>query len=77
MKLFRTAFWLGVVIYNLPNSGSESAPPESQIDGGQHLVAKAGNSRDARSSQDTLTAGDRAVRWRGSAHTRPESKRPS
>jgi hypothetical protein len=30
MKLFRTAFWLGIVIYNLPNTGSESALPASQ-----------------------------------------------
>ena len=29
MKLFRTAFWLGVVIYNLPSPASQSAPPAS------------------------------------------------
>ena len=29
MKLFRMAFWLGVVIYNLPSPASQSAAPES------------------------------------------------
>ena len=28
MKLFRTAFWLGVVIYNLPSPDSQPAAPE-------------------------------------------------
>jgi hypothetical protein len=77
MKLFRTAFWLGVVIYYLPSPGFESAPPGSQAHG-QHLSAKAANLRDvARSPQDTLTPGDRGVTWRGSVRNRPESKRPS
>jgi hypothetical protein len=77
MRLFRAAFWLGVVIYYLPNSGSQSAPPGSQAHS-QHLSAKAANSRDAmRSSQDTLTPGDRGVPWRGPVRNRPESKRPS
>jgi hypothetical protein len=31
MKLFRTAFWLGVVIYNLPSPGSQPAVPESPL----------------------------------------------
>jgi hypothetical protein len=77
MKLFRTAFCLGVVIYYLPNPGSQSAPPGPQAHG-QHLSAKAANSRDAmRASQDTLTPGDRGVPWRGSVRNRPESKQPS
>jgi hypothetical protein len=41
MKLFRTAFWLGVVIYNLPSPVSQSAAPASQLNGGQGLAAKA------------------------------------
>jgi hypothetical protein len=41
MKLFRTAFWLGVVIYNLPSPASQPAPPESQLGGSQSLAAKA------------------------------------
>ena len=78
MKLFRTAFWLGVVIYNLPNSGSQSAPPASQVHDGPHLLAKAANSRDAaQSSQDILTPRDRAVSWRGSARSRSASKQSS
>ena len=28
MKLVRLAFWLGVVIYNLPSPASQSAAPE-------------------------------------------------
>ena len=40
MKLFRMAFWLGVVIYNLPSSASKSTGPESQH-GSQGLSAKA------------------------------------
>jgi len=31
MKLFRTAFWLGVVIYNLPSPYSQPAAPESPL----------------------------------------------
>jgi hypothetical protein len=30
MKLFRTAFWLGVVIYNLPSPASQPPSAESQ-----------------------------------------------
>ena len=41
MKLFRTAFWLGVVIYNLPSPASQPAAPESRPNGGQGLAAKA------------------------------------
>ena len=41
MKLFRMAFWLGVVIYNLPSPVSQSAAPESQLNGSQGLAAKA------------------------------------
>src|SRR4051812_37035838 len=47
MKLFRTAFWLGVVIYNLPSPASQPAAPASQVHDGQRLAAKAANSRDA------------------------------
>jgi len=75
MKLFRTAFWLGIVIYNLPNTGSESALPALTDHDGQHLAAKAANSRDAvRPSQDTLAPSDREVRWRGSLRTRPSKQ---
>jgi hypothetical protein len=77
MKLFRTAFWLGVVIYNLPSPASQPAAPASQLHDGQRLAAKAANSRDAvKPSQDTLTSADRGAPWRGSARTRPVSKRP-
>jgi hypothetical protein len=75
MKLFRTAFWLGIVIYNLPNTGSESTPPASHTHEGQHLAANAANSRDAvRPSLDTLGPSDRAVRWRGSYELARQNK---
>src|SRR5262245_49576488 len=38
MKLFRTAFWLGVVIYNLPSTASQPPGPDSQPS--QGLAAK-------------------------------------
>jgi hypothetical protein len=77
MKLFRTAFWLGVVICNLPNHASQPAAPASQLPDGQRLAAKAANSRDAvKPSQDTLTSADRGAPWGGSARNRPVSKRP-
>lgn len=41
MKLFRTAFWLGVVIYNLPSPTSMPAASESKLNGSQGLAAKA------------------------------------
>jgi hypothetical protein len=41
MKLFRTAFWLGVVIYNLPSPASMPAAFESKLNGSQGLAAKA------------------------------------
>ena len=41
MKLFRMAFWLGVVIYNLPSPASQPAAPESQLNGSQGLAIKA------------------------------------
>jgi hypothetical protein len=41
MKLFRLAFWLGVVIYNLPSPVSEPSAPESRVNGSQTLAAKA------------------------------------
>ncbi len=40
MKLFRMAFWLGIVIYNLPSPASKSTGPESH-NGSQGLAAKA------------------------------------
>jgi len=43
MKLFRMAFWLGVVICNLPSPGSRHATPESQLNRNQGLAAKAAN----------------------------------
>jgi hypothetical protein len=41
MKLFQTAFWLSVVIYNLPSPASQPAAPESQLNDSQGLAAKA------------------------------------
>ena len=42
MKLLRTIFWLGVVIYNLPNSPtSNPARPASQPQATQSWAAKA------------------------------------
>jgi hypothetical protein len=41
MKLFRTAFWLSVVIYNLPSPASQPAAPESHPNDSQGLAAKA------------------------------------
>jgi hypothetical protein len=41
MKLFRMAFWLGVVICNLPSPASRPAAPESQLNRTQGLAAKA------------------------------------
>jgi hypothetical protein len=41
MKLFRTAFWLGVVIYNLPSPTSMPAASESRLNSSQRLAATA------------------------------------
>jgi hypothetical protein len=41
MKLLKTAFWLGVVIYYLPSPASQSGAPASHIHGGQGLATKA------------------------------------
>jgi hypothetical protein len=41
MKLFRMAFWLGVVICNLPSPASRPAAPESQLNRSQGLAAQA------------------------------------
>jgi hypothetical protein len=43
MKILRTAFWLGVVIYNLPSPTSQSAAPASHLHGGQRMATKAAN----------------------------------
>jgi hypothetical protein len=40
MKLFRTAFWLGVVIYNLPSPASQPAAPASQLHDGQRSILR-------------------------------------
>ncbi len=40
MKLLRTAFWLGIVIYNLPSPTSQSATPASHVHGDQGLATK-------------------------------------
>ncbi len=40
MELFRMAFWLGVVICNLPSPASQAAAPEPQLNGDQRLAAK-------------------------------------
>jgi hypothetical protein len=91
MKLLKTAFWLGVVIYYLPSPASQSGAPAS----GQGSATKAAsqfctqplalckrgesgkrNSSRNAVSQDTLTSPDRAVPWRGSAlRIRPVAKR--
>ena len=87
MKLFRTAFWLGVVIYNLPSPDSQPAAPESQV-GSQgspvHCakntdthpkrgdpVAQSSSRKAATPSKDTLAPADRAVPWRGPASCNP------
>ena len=83
MKLFRTAFWLGVVIYNLPSPDSRPAAPESLLDsqGSPAHCAKNADTHPERgdsvahsssrnavaSSQDTLAPADRAVPWQGPA----------
>jgi len=41
MKLLKTAFWLGVVIYYLPSPAFQSSAPASHVHGGQGLAAKA------------------------------------
>jgi len=38
VKLLKTAFWLGIVIYNLPSPPPQSAAPTPHLDGG-HSVA--------------------------------------
>ena len=83
MKLFRTAFWLGVVIYNLPSPYSQPAAPKSPL-GSQGSPAHCAKKTDthpkrgdpaaqsssrkaATPSRDTLAPADRAVLWRGPA----------
>ena len=83
MKLFRTAFWLGVVIYNLPSPYSLPAAPELPL-GSQGSPAHCAKKTDthpkrgdpaaqsssrkaATPSWDTLAPADRAVLWRGPA----------
>jgi len=74
MKLFRTAFWLGVVVCNLPAT-PKTAPSAASHDS-QQLAAKPASSRDAGySSQDTLTPRDRGLPWHGWARSPPASKR--
>jgi hypothetical protein len=41
MKLFRMAFWLSVVIYNLPTPASKPAATESQLNGSRGSSTKA------------------------------------
>jgi len=81
MKLFRTAFWLGVVIYNLPSPTSQPAAPESQVgsEGSPAQcakntdthpkrggpVAQSSSHKAATPSNDTLAPADRVVPWRG------------
>jgi hypothetical protein len=43
MKLFRTAFWLGIVIYNLPNPASGPAAPEAKPNSTQRVAVKKAN----------------------------------
>jgi len=38
MKLFRTAFWLGLVIFNLPSPEAKLVVPPSQLSGSQGLA---------------------------------------
>jgi hypothetical protein len=78
MKLFRTAFWLGVVIYNLPSPDSQPAAPESALgsQGSKNTdthpkrgdpAAQSSSRKAATPSRDTLAPADRAVLWRGPA----------
>jgi hypothetical protein len=87
MKLFRTAFWLGVVIYNLPSPTSQPAAPESQVgsEGSPaHCakntdthpnrggpVAQSSSRKAATPSNDTLAPADRVVPWRGPVSCNP------
>jgi hypothetical protein len=64
MKLFRTAFWLGVVIYNLPSPASQPAAPESRPNGGQGLAAKA-VSRLCSRPRESCSKNDEALANRG------------
>jgi hypothetical protein len=80
MKLLRMVFWLGIVIYNLPNDAASNARPSQPH--GENVAARAAGQFEALSkrgdlggnaslrdvlepSQDTLTPADRAVRWSG------------
>src|SRR5262245_23934430 len=40
MRLLRVAFWLGVVIYNLPSPASQPGAPESQLNSSQRSAAR-------------------------------------
>ena len=69
-----------IVGYGIGHSSIKTKPADKngQANYNANAAAKPANSRDAvRSSQDTLTPGDREMPWRGSARSRPESKRPS
>lgn len=85
LKLFRMAFWLGVVICNLPSPASRPAVPEAQLNGSRGLEAKIANSEPSRYNfscsaqmlcQDTLLPADRLVPWRGAGSLGSSSPSP-
>src|SRR5947209_6809467 len=60
MKLISAAFWLGVIMYNVPSPGSQPPPPASGPHDGQRMPASAANSREpVKSSRENLTPEDR------------------
>jgi hypothetical protein len=84
LKLFRMAFWLGVVICNLPSPASRPAVPESQLSGSRGLEAKIVHGEPSKYNfscstqklcQDTLLPADRLVPWRGAGSSGSSSPR--
>ena len=76
MKIFRTAFWLGIVIYNLPSPASQPPAFEPQINGSRGLAAKSASelcpqSRESCSKNaDAIpNAGDRGVHSSSPVHS--------
>src|SRR5262245_32425244 len=58
MKIFRTAFWLGIIIYNLPSPTSQPPAPEPQINGSRGLAAKAASQLCSMSRESCLKNGE-------------------
>src|SRR5262245_16186758 len=73
MKLFRTAFWLGVVIYNLPSPASQPPAFELQLNGGQGLATKAA-SRPCPRLRESCPKNDEAFPNRGDCGAHSSSR---